>query len=85
MALTPCDSEFSHIVPMIVHCCHFSLFNKQLEKDTEQRQAVQHIVAGTSKPAAYILFGPPGTGTAAYFQQLPIFLIILTNNKLYSH
>lgn len=57
---------------VIVHCCHFSLFNKQLQTDPEQCQAVQHIVAGTAKPAAYILFGPPGTGTAVYFQHLLI-------------
>ncbi|XP_075878632.1 putative helicase mov-10-B.1 [Nelusetta ayraudi] len=38
------------------------LFNEQLRNDPEQYQAVKHIVAGTSKPAAYVLFGPPGTG-----------------------
>uniref|UniRef100_A0A3Q3WG00 RNA helicase n=1 Tax=Mola mola TaxID=94237 RepID=A0A3Q3WG00_MOLML len=34
----------------------------RLEKNREQYQAVQHIVAGTSKPAPYLVFGPPGTG-----------------------
>lgn len=38
------------------------LFNEKLKKDPEQYQAVKHIVDGTSKPAAYVLFGPPGTG-----------------------
>nr|XP_046252029.1 putative helicase mov-10-B.1 isoform X1 [Scatophagus argus] len=38
------------------------LFDSKLEKNTEQYQAVQHIVAGSSKPAPYLLFGPPGTG-----------------------
>uniref|UniRef100_A0A3Q4I2S6 RNA helicase n=1 Tax=Neolamprologus brichardi TaxID=32507 RepID=A0A3Q4I2S6_NEOBR len=33
-----------------------------LEKNPEQYQAVQHIVAGSSKPAPYLIFGPPGTG-----------------------
>uniref|UniRef100_A0A667Y207 RNA helicase n=1 Tax=Myripristis murdjan TaxID=586833 RepID=A0A667Y207_9TELE len=28
----------------------------------EQCKAVQHIVAGSSKPAPYLVFGPPGTG-----------------------
>uniref|UniRef100_A0AAX7UR01 RNA helicase n=1 Tax=Astatotilapia calliptera TaxID=8154 RepID=A0AAX7UR01_ASTCA len=38
------------------------LFDRQLEKNPEQYQAVQHIVAGSSKPAPYLIFGPPGTG-----------------------
>ncbi|KAM6925346.1 putative helicase mov-10-B.1 [Xenentodon cancila] len=39
-----------------------SLFDRQLEKNPEQYQAVQHIVAGSSRPAPYLVFGPPGTG-----------------------
>uniref|UniRef100_A0A3P9BUE3 RNA helicase n=1 Tax=Maylandia zebra TaxID=106582 RepID=A0A3P9BUE3_9CICH len=31
-------------------------------ENPEQYQAVQHIVAGSSKPAPYLIFGPPGTG-----------------------
>ncbi|KAM4562218.1 putative helicase mov-10-B.2 [Odontesthes bonariensis] len=38
------------------------LFDRQLEKNPEQYQAVQHIVAGSSKPSPYLVFGPPGTG-----------------------
>ncbi|CAL9703066.1 unnamed protein product [Knipowitschia caucasica] len=38
------------------------LFDKKLEKNPEQYRAVQHIVAGSSKPAPYVVFGPPGTG-----------------------
>ncbi|XP_023280958.1 putative helicase mov-10-B.2 isoform X2 [Seriola lalandi dorsalis] len=38
------------------------LFDCQLEKNLEQYQAVQHIVAGSCKPAPYLVFGPPGTG-----------------------
>ncbi|XP_047446737.1 putative helicase mov-10-B.2 [Mugil cephalus] len=41
---------------------HLSLFDRKLEKNPEQYQAVQHIVAGSSKPAPYLVFGPPGTG-----------------------
>uniref|UniRef100_A0A3Q2E4J8 Putative helicase mov-10-B.2 n=1 Tax=Cyprinodon variegatus TaxID=28743 RepID=A0A3Q2E4J8_CYPVA len=37
------------------------LFDYQLEKNPEQYQAVQHIVAGSSRPAPYLVFGPPGT------------------------
>uniref|UniRef100_A0A7N6FBN5 RNA helicase n=1 Tax=Anabas testudineus TaxID=64144 RepID=A0A7N6FBN5_ANATE len=40
----------------------FRLFDWKLERNPEQYQAVQHIVAGTSKPAPYLVFGPPGTG-----------------------
>ncbi|KAK2898644.1 hypothetical protein Q8A67_010062 [Cirrhinus molitorella] len=38
------------------------LFDQQLERNPEQYSAVCHIVAGTSKPAPYLVFGPPGTG-----------------------
>ncbi|KAF3696908.1 putative helicase mov-10-B.2 [Channa argus] len=38
------------------------LFNMQLERNQEQYRAVQHIVLGSSKPAPYLVFGPPGTG-----------------------
>eukprot|EP00064_Thunnus_orientalis_P003812 superscaffoldBa00000326_g3823 len=41
------------------------LFDSQLKKNPEQFQAVQHIVAGSSKPAPYLVFGPPGTGKTA--------------------
>uniref|UniRef100_UPI003AABEA36 putative helicase mov-10-B.1 n=1 Tax=Centroberyx gerrardi TaxID=166262 RepID=UPI003AABEA36 len=39
-----------------------SMINSQLEKNPEQRMAVKHIVAGSSKRAPYLVFGPPGTG-----------------------
>uniref|UniRef100_A0A673H546 RNA helicase n=1 Tax=Sinocyclocheilus rhinocerous TaxID=307959 RepID=A0A673H546_9TELE len=39
-----------------------ALFNQHLERNPEQYSAVCHIVAGTSKPAPYLVFGPPGTG-----------------------
>uniref|UniRef100_A0A671WXZ2 RNA helicase n=1 Tax=Sparus aurata TaxID=8175 RepID=A0A671WXZ2_SPAAU len=38
------------------------LFDPKLERNPEQYRAVQHIVAGSSKPAPYLVFGPPGTG-----------------------
>jgi len=39
-----------------------SWYNHYLERNPEQRQAVQNIVSGTSYPAPYLIFGPPGTG-----------------------
>ncbi|KAF4530667.1 hypothetical protein B566_EDAN004906 [Ephemera danica] len=36
--------------------------NGLVAKNPEQAQAVQNIVNGTSLPAPYLLFGPPGTG-----------------------
>uniref|UniRef100_A0A667YAV5 RNA helicase n=1 Tax=Myripristis murdjan TaxID=586833 RepID=A0A667YAV5_9TELE len=39
-----------------------NLFDRKLERNPEQYKAVQHIVAGSSKPAPYLVFGPPGTG-----------------------
>ncbi|KAM3872355.1 putative helicase mov-10-B.1 [Diretmus argenteus] len=38
------------------------LFNSQLKENREQYQAIKHIVAGSSIPAPYLVFGPPGTG-----------------------
>ncbi|KAM9475618.1 putative helicase mov-10-B.2 [Clarias gariepinus] len=38
------------------------LFDSMLEKNLEQYNAVCNIVAGVSKPAPYLVFGPPGTG-----------------------
>ncbi|NXH37223.1 SDE3 helicase, partial [Myiagra hebetior] len=51
--------------------CHKSLFpgpfqprwfNRKLETNEEQCRAVTHIVTGMSRPAPYLIFGPPGTG-----------------------
>ncbi|MCJ8734857.1 hypothetical protein PDJAM_G00240160 [Pangasius djambal] len=39
-----------------------SLFDRKLEENLEQYTAVCNIVAGVSKPAPYLVFGPPGTG-----------------------
>jgi len=30
--------------------------------NSEQQQAVQKILSGSSRPAPYLVFGPPGTG-----------------------
>ncbi|KAG7332537.1 hypothetical protein KOW79_004371 [Hemibagrus wyckioides] len=39
-----------------------SLFDRKLQENSEQYTAVCNIVAGVSKPAPYLVFGPPGTG-----------------------
>ncbi|ELU10294.1 hypothetical protein CAPTEDRAFT_119799 [Capitella teleta] len=38
------------------------LYDRKLEANKQQFQAVQHIVAGTARPGPYLVFGPPGTG-----------------------
>ncbi|XP_018597570.1 putative helicase mov-10-B.1 isoform X2 [Scleropages formosus] len=38
------------------------LFDRCLEQNPEQYTAVRHIVSGVSRPAPYLVFGPPGTG-----------------------
>ncbi|XP_043932875.1 helicase MOV-10 isoform X2 [Protopterus annectens] len=38
------------------------LFDRKLEDNPEQYAAVRNIVAGLSRPAPYLIFGPPGTG-----------------------
>ncbi|CAK6439183.1 unnamed protein product [Pipistrellus nathusii] len=40
----------------------FKLYDRSLESNPEQLQALKHIVMGTTRPAPYIIFGPPGTG-----------------------
>ena len=50
---------------MLVQCCLFDFirfFDKKIESNKEQQLAVTNIVKGTSRPAPYIVFGPPGTG-----------------------
>ncbi|XP_077191029.1 helicase MOV-10 isoform X2 [Paroedura picta] len=39
-----------------------SLYDLNLEKNEEQSRAIHQVVAGTSRPAPYLIFGPPGTG-----------------------
>ncbi|KAM9856095.1 putative helicase mov-10-B.1 [Aulostomus maculatus] len=38
------------------------LFDSLLQRNPQQYEAIKHIVAGSSKPAPYLVFGPPGTG-----------------------
>ncbi|XP_007546936.1 putative helicase mov-10-B.1 isoform X1 [Poecilia formosa] len=45
-----------------VSVAELSMLNHRIENNPEQRKAVQHIIAASSKPAPYIVFGPPGTG-----------------------
>ncbi|MFT7802282.1 putative helicase MOV-10 isoform X3 [Arapaima gigas] len=52
---TNCEREH-HPLP------HLRLFDRNLEHNPEQYAAIQHIVSGVSKPAPYLVFGPPGTG-----------------------
>lgn len=54
----------------LILCPPFSkLFDSKLERNIEQYLAVQHIVAGSSKPAPYLVFGPPGTGNVSAYNQ----------------
>ncbi|XP_017324243.1 putative helicase mov-10-B.1 [Ictalurus punctatus] len=52
--------ESNDPIPRTKHS--LSLFDRKLEENLEQYTAVCNIVAGVSKPAPYLVFGPPGTG-----------------------
>ncbi|XP_033008851.1 helicase MOV-10 [Lacerta agilis] len=39
-----------------------TLYDRNLESNKEQVKAVRQVVAGLSRPAPYLIFGPPGTG-----------------------
>ncbi|XP_067414809.1 helicase MOV-10 [Emydura macquarii macquarii] len=47
---------------LLAEGCQLSLFDRNLENNQEQYRAVRQIVTGISRPAPYIIFGPPGTG-----------------------
>ncbi|KAK1796461.1 hypothetical protein P4O66_009518, partial [Electrophorus voltai] len=62
--LFPSDNGVKHTVPPPLRCSHThtQMFNQDVESNPEQNAAVRHILCGTSKPAPYLIFGPPGTG-----------------------
>ncbi|XP_055994945.1 helicase MOV-10 isoform X2 [Sorex fumeus] len=49
-------------VPLLPSNVTLNLYDRTLESNPEQLQALKHIVLGTTRPAPYIIFGPPGTG-----------------------
>lgn len=49
-------------VPKIDSDPKLLLFDKELESNKEQLRAIEMIVAGSSGPNPYVIFGPPGTG-----------------------
>lgn len=52
-------------MPAYTVCMYYflsSLYDRSLESNPEQYRAVEQIVSGKSRPAPYLIFGPPGTG-----------------------
>ncbi|XP_073752225.1 helicase MOV-10 isoform X2 [Callorhinus ursinus] len=49
-------------VPLLPSDVKLKLYDRSLESNPEQLQAMKYIVMGTTRPAPYIIFGPPGTG-----------------------
>lgn len=38
------------------------LYDQKIGSNTQQLSAIKHILAGSSRPAPFLVFGPPGTG-----------------------
>uniref|UniRef100_A0A670YHZ1 RNA helicase n=1 Tax=Pseudonaja textilis TaxID=8673 RepID=A0A670YHZ1_PSETE len=57
--LFPCFSYKKSLLSPNQELC---LYNPNLNNNAEQKEAVRQVVAGTSRPAPYLIFGPPGTG-----------------------
>uniref|UniRef100_A0A8D0HA50 RNA helicase n=1 Tax=Sphenodon punctatus TaxID=8508 RepID=A0A8D0HA50_SPHPU len=54
--------SFSYDASLLPADHHLSLFDRNLETNEQQAEAVRQVVMGTSRPAPYLIFGPPGTG-----------------------
>ena len=54
--------DYSCFYLCVYLCIIFRLYDQKLETNPEQKAAVQQILMGSSKPAPYLIFGPPGTG-----------------------
>ncbi|MEE6512435.1 hypothetical protein FKM82_019425 [Ascaphus truei] len=57
--LFPTSNSGESIIPQDKR---LSLYDRTLENNPEQYNAVKQIVSGISRPAPYLIFGPPGTG-----------------------
>eukprot|EP00794_Sanderia_malayensis_P006229 gene6229-6945_t len=57
--------------------------DRNIENNPEQLQAVKNIVAGTSRPHPYIIFGPPGTGkTVTVVEAIRQVLIMIPESRV---
>ncbi|KYO27871.1 helicase MOV-10 [Alligator mississippiensis] len=54
--------SFSAEMSFLQDGAQLRLFDRSLESNKEQCEAVRGIVSGLSRPAPYLIFGPPGTG-----------------------
>nr|XP_033773425.1 helicase MOV-10 isoform X2 [Geotrypetes seraphini] len=59
------------------------LFDRKLEQNHEQYKAVKQIVSGCSRPAPYLIFGPPGTGkTVTLVEAIKQILICIPTSRV---
>ncbi|XP_061487973.1 helicase MOV-10 isoform X2 [Rhineura floridana] len=54
--------SFSHGKSLLTAGQRLRPYDPSLEKNEEQMKAIHQVVTGTSRPAPYLIFGPPGTG-----------------------
>ncbi|KAL9919847.1 uncharacterized protein ACN427_001629 isoform 1-T1 [Glossina fuscipes fuscipes] len=72
----------SDVNPLPAARLSLELYNKHIEHNPEQFEAVCNIVQGPRRDATYIIFGPPGTGKTTTVVEAILQLLKKSNTKI---